>query len=51
MSVRRVSTIVIAEVSGDRPLGYLAEPHNGGPGGAAVLTDTSIDLRYNVNIS
>jgi len=37
MPVRKVSTIVIAEVSADRPFGYLAEPHNGGPGGAAAL--------------
>ena len=50
MPVRIASTIVIAEVSGNRPLVYLEEPHKGEPGGAAVLTDTSIELSCNVNM-
>jgi hypothetical protein len=51
MPVRKASTIVIAKVSGERTLGSLEEPHEGEPGDAAVLTDTSVDLSCNVNIS
>jgi hypothetical protein len=43
MPVRIASTIVIAEVSGDRPLGYLEEHTRVSPAVAAVLIDTFLD--------